>query len=118
MLTPSQIARRGEAIHRYFALAQDSEVTFEIEAKSTSRATVEAALSIGVNRVSFGVQALSDEYRTSMNMTAFGARFSAMRMPTSSSLYNAGQPLSIPSGLSRAPVVRMLPSPLAQRRRA
>lgn len=55
-LSPGQILRLGEALHRCFAIEADAEVSVELDPRRLSREHVEAFRQIGVNRASFGVQ--------------------------------------------------------------
>jgi coproporphyrinogen III oxidase-like Fe-S oxidoreductase len=70
VLSVDQIKRFGEAIHRYFDLSQLKEFTFELEVKSVTREKLEAMKSIGVTRVSFGVQTFNPRYREIFNITS------------------------------------------------
>lgn len=70
VMTADQIKRLGEAIHRHFDLSQLKEFTFELEVKSVTREKLEAMKSIGVNRISFGIQTFNPKYREIFNITS------------------------------------------------
>jgi anaerobilin synthase len=63
LLNPRQIESLGEAIGRNFNLNALKEFTFEVEVKSVSQDKLHAMRDIGVNRVSFGAQTFSENYR-------------------------------------------------------
>jgi oxygen-independent coproporphyrinogen-3 oxidase len=54
----------GSAIARNFDLRSLSEFTCEVEVKSVSREKLQALRDIGVNRISFGAQTFSEQYRS------------------------------------------------------
>lgn len=70
VMTADQIKRLGDAIHRHFDLSQIKEFTFELEVKSVTREKLEAMKSIGVNRISFGIQTFNPKYREIFNITS------------------------------------------------
>jgi oxygen-independent coproporphyrinogen-3 oxidase len=60
LLAPDQLAAVMAAVHAGFALAADAEITVECNPESVDHARLEAYRSLGVNRVSLGVQGLDD----------------------------------------------------------
>jgi len=70
LLSPRQIEVLGQAISRNFDLHRLREFTFEVEVKSVSRDKLQAMRDIGVNRISFGVQTFSEEYRALFSLDA------------------------------------------------
>jgi anaerobilin synthase len=70
LLSPRQIEVLGAALVRNFDLTALSEFTFEVEVKSVSHEKLEAMRDIGVNRISFGAQTFSTQYRTLFNLDA------------------------------------------------
>lgn len=70
VLDPRQIELLGRSISRSFDLQALKEFTFEVEVKSVSRDKLEAMLDIGVNRISFGAQTFSDEFRALLSLDA------------------------------------------------
>jgi coproporphyrinogen III oxidase-like Fe-S oxidoreductase len=70
LLSPRQIEVLGEAIARNFNLHRLREFTFEVEVKSISRDKLQAMRDIGVDRISFGAQTFSEEYRALLSLDA------------------------------------------------
>lgn len=70
LLSPRQIELLGETISRNFDLDRLREFTFEVEVKSVSRENLRAMRDIGVNRISFGAQTFSEEYRRLLSLDA------------------------------------------------
>ena len=70
ILTPEQINRFGAALREHFDLSMLKEFTFELEVKSVTPEKLQAMKSIGVNRVSFGVQTFHPTYREIFNITS------------------------------------------------
>ncbi len=68
--TPAKIELLGETISRNFDLEGLREFTFEVEVKSVSREKLQAMRDIGVNRISFGAQTFSGEYRRLLSLDA------------------------------------------------
>lgn len=56
LLEPSQVARIIEACRNAFALLPDAEITLEVNPGTVDLAKMEAYRSVGINRVSIGVQ--------------------------------------------------------------
>lgn len=61
VLQPSALEQLFASIHRFFALAPDAEVTIEANPDDVDAAFCRRLKALGVNRVSLGVQSLSDE---------------------------------------------------------
>ena len=57
----ARLERILHAVRESFALAEDTEITVECNPESTDRRLLEALLSSGANRLSFGVQAAHDD---------------------------------------------------------
>ncbi len=70
VLTPEHIEAIGRSIRSLCDVAEVKEFTMEVEAKSVTREKLEAMRSIGVNRVSFGVQTFTERYRSMFALTA------------------------------------------------
>jgi oxygen-independent coproporphyrinogen-3 oxidase len=64
LLSPCQIELLGEALCRNFDLNHLKEFTFEVEVKSVSLDKLHVMRDIGVNRISFGAQTFSEQFRT------------------------------------------------------
>lgn len=64
-LSPLQIEQLGKAIHRYFPLTTDCEITLEGRTNRFSDEMFERALEGGFNRFSFGVQSFDTKVRRS-----------------------------------------------------
>jgi oxygen-independent coproporphyrinogen-3 oxidase len=60
LLSPAQLSRVLSALSRAFSIARDCETTMEANPGALDERLLDAALSQGVNRLSLGVQALSD----------------------------------------------------------
>ncbi len=60
LLTPPQLRAIFAALHSEFALTADAEITLECAPGQMAPATLAAAVALGVNRVSFGVQSFVD----------------------------------------------------------
>lgn len=70
VLSVGQIYRFGEKLHQFFDLGDLKEFTFELEVKSVTQEKLKALKEIGVNRVSFGVQAFNEKFRKIFNLTS------------------------------------------------
>ncbi len=70
ILHPHQIELLGKAISRNFDLGALKEFSFEVEVKSATPEKLRTMRHIGVNRVSFGAQTFSEEYRRLLNLDA------------------------------------------------
>jgi len=70
LLTPKQIESFGVALWHHLDLSQLREFTFEVEVKSVSRERLCAMRDIGVNRISFGAQTVSERFRHLFNLDA------------------------------------------------
>lgn len=73
--TPSMLSERhihtlGLALHKCFQLNRLKEFTFEVEAKSVTPGKLQAMCDIGVNRISFGTQTLSERHRKAFRLDA------------------------------------------------
>jgi oxygen-independent coproporphyrinogen-3 oxidase len=60
LLTPAQVARILEAVRERFRVAQDAEVTMEMNPGTLTPDTLDAFRALGVNRASFGAQTFDD----------------------------------------------------------
>lgn len=60
VLTPPQMSRFLEAVHRYFPMAKDVEFTMEANPGTTDPLKLRAMREGGVNRISFGAQSFDD----------------------------------------------------------
>ncbi len=60
LLTADQVERIKEVINTHFDLAEDAEITMEMNPATVSAETLGAYRSLGVNRASFGVQTFND----------------------------------------------------------
>ena len=60
-LGEAQLCRILRAVCEHFSLAENAEITIECNPESTDRRLLEALLSSGANRLSFGVQAAHDD---------------------------------------------------------
>ena len=60
LLTPAQLARIIEAIHNCFHVADDSEVTMEMNPGTVTPAILREFRRLGINRASFGAQTFDD----------------------------------------------------------
>lgn len=56
LLTPAQLEKIFESIHRKFSVQQNSEITMEMNPATVTHETLKAYKSLGVNRASFGAQ--------------------------------------------------------------
>src|SRR5262249_11407177 len=70
VLTPRQLELLGEALSRNYDLRSLNEFTCEVEVKSVSLEKLQTMRDIGVNRISFGAQTFSDQYRELMALDA------------------------------------------------
>jgi oxygen-independent coproporphyrinogen-3 oxidase len=70
LLSARQINALGEAIVRNFDVDALREFTFEVEVKSVTEEKLQAMHDIGVNRVSFGAQTFSEQYRALFSLDA------------------------------------------------
>ena len=60
LLPESELSRLVEAVHRNYAVAEDAEITCEVNPCTADRKKLSCIHSLGINRLSFGVQSLSD----------------------------------------------------------
>lgn len=60
-LGEARLCRILSAVREHFSLAENAEITIECNPESTDRRLLEALLSSGANRLSFGVQAAHDD---------------------------------------------------------
>ncbi|VAX09439.1 Coproporphyrinogen III oxidase, oxygen-independent [hydrothermal vent metagenome] len=56
-----------EGVHQYFNLAADAEFSIESSPGTLGRSKVELLTSLGINRLSYGIQTLDEKLLTSMN---------------------------------------------------
>ncbi len=70
LLSPSNILKIGEAIHKHFKVASNCEFSFEIEIKSLTEEKVIAMKEIGVTHPRFGLQTFNQEWRKLFNLTS------------------------------------------------
>jgi oxygen-independent coproporphyrinogen-3 oxidase len=61
LLTPEQLGRVFAALRRQFAVEQDAEITLEAAPGQMEESLLDAAMRLGVNRVSLGVQSFVDK---------------------------------------------------------
>ncbi|MGA9996924.1 MAG: radical SAM family heme chaperone HemW [Pyrinomonadaceae bacterium] len=61
LLTPSQVAQILEAVRDNFRVAENSEVTMEMNPGTVTPLTLSDYLALGINRASFGAQTFDDE---------------------------------------------------------
>lgn len=66
-LLPHEIASLGEHIRSAFTIAEDAEVSIEIDPRGLTKAHVEAMRAVGFNRASIGVQDMSPEVQIAIN---------------------------------------------------
>ncbi|HQU86069.1 MAG TPA: radical SAM family heme chaperone HemW, partial [Pyrinomonadaceae bacterium] len=60
LLSPKQLEKILDAVHKTFSVAADSEITIEMNPATMTLETVRAYRSLGVNRASFGAQTFDD----------------------------------------------------------
>lgn len=60
LLTPSQLFKIFENLHRYYNLADVTEITFEANPEQLTKNYLNEIKALGVNRLSIGVQSFSD----------------------------------------------------------
>ncbi|MBL0388416.1 coproporphyrinogen III oxidase family protein [Tumebacillus sp. ITR2] len=70
VLSAEQILRFGSKLREHFDLSELKEFTFELEVKSVTLEKLQAMKSIGVNRVSYGIQTFNETYREVFNITS------------------------------------------------
>ncbi len=61
------LAKLFDGIHKYFNLAEDIEISIESSPGTLPRRKVELLTSLGVNRLSYGIQTLDEKLLASMN---------------------------------------------------
>lgn len=66
-LTPVQLRRLGEIIHRYFSVDEDVEFSVEIDPRRCTEEHIIALKEIGVNRASLGVQDTNPEVQKAIH---------------------------------------------------
>jgi len=69
VLNNEQITRLFQAIRRNLRLAENCEITFEMEAKSVTREKLLCLKELGTTRVSFGLQTFDPAIRPILNLT-------------------------------------------------
>jgi oxygen-independent coproporphyrinogen-3 oxidase len=60
LLSPEQLARLLDSVHRLFDVSEDAEVTLEMNPGTVKLPTLEKFRSLGINRASFGAQTFDD----------------------------------------------------------
>lgn len=60
LLTPRQLERILDAISRRFRIAQDAEISLEVNPRTADREKLSAFSALGINRISIGMQSLCD----------------------------------------------------------
>lgn len=70
LLSPQQNEKIFESLRKSFQLSDSIEISYEVEAKSTSKSQVLQLRDLGVTRISFGVQTFDPEIRSLVNLTA------------------------------------------------
>ena len=73
LLSPMQLRRVFEALHATFHVEHSAEVTMEAAPGQITDETLEAAMQLGVNRVSLGVQSFVDREAAAVGRTHTGA---------------------------------------------
>jgi oxygen-independent coproporphyrinogen III oxidase len=66
-LPPEEIASLMAALHRLYPLAEDAEVSVEVDPRRCTPAHLDALAAAGVNRISVGVQDLDPEVQQAVN---------------------------------------------------
>ncbi|WP_102795387.1 oxygen-independent coproporphyrinogen III oxidase [Bowmanella denitrificans] len=66
-LTEAQLSRLVSALHQHFSIAQDVELSIEIDPRSCSDDKLRHLKALGFNRVSFGVQDLDNKVQIAIN---------------------------------------------------
>ena len=66
-LSPDEIRRLGEIIHRHFAFAEDNEAGVEIDPRRLTRDHIAALREVGFNRASLGVQDFDAEVQEAVH---------------------------------------------------
>jgi oxygen-independent coproporphyrinogen-3 oxidase len=61
MLAPDQLDRILEAVHRRFVIADNAEITMEMNPGTLSLETIRGFRDLGINRASFGAQTFDDD---------------------------------------------------------
>jgi oxygen-independent coproporphyrinogen-3 oxidase len=69
LLAPAHLAKLFEAIHRHFAVLPDAEITLEANPDDLSPQALSFFLSLGINRLSIGVQTFNDALLQFLNRT-------------------------------------------------
>lgn len=67
MLEPADVAGLGAALHEYFAVRQDCEISLEVDPNDVTANRLRAWAAFGVNRVSFGVQDFDERVQQAIN---------------------------------------------------
>src|SRR5579872_7047961 len=66
-LLPSEIRKLGETIHRYFHIADDAEISVEIDPREVTRDHIQALADAGFKRASIGVQDMDEKVQRAIN---------------------------------------------------
>ncbi|MDP4219978.1 MAG: oxygen-independent coproporphyrinogen III oxidase [Bacteroidota bacterium] len=66
-LLPSEIRRLGEAIHKYFRIAKNAEISVEIDPREVTRDHIQALADVGFRRASIGVQDIDEKVQKAIN---------------------------------------------------
>jgi oxygen-independent coproporphyrinogen-3 oxidase len=61
LLSPSQVEKIFHVIYQYFSITSDAEITLEANPETVDEEKLKSYRSIGINRISFGVQSFFDD---------------------------------------------------------
>lgn len=67
LLTKKQLALLLNAVHKYFSLSENAEITFEVNPENITNENLKLWQHHGINRLSIGVQSFNDNELTWMN---------------------------------------------------
>ena len=66
-LLPKEIRKLGECIHKYFRIADDAEISVEIDPREVTRDHIQALRDAGFRRASIGVQDMDERVQRAIN---------------------------------------------------
>ena len=66
-LLPSEIRKLGESIHKYFRVAENAEISVEIDPREVTRDHIQALADAGFRRASIGVQDMDEKVQRAIN---------------------------------------------------